>query len=289
MGLKVYISGKLVPQEDAKVSVFDHGVLYGDGVFEGIRSYNGNIFKLTAHVDRLYDSARALALNIPITKDEMKAAIKDTLKANNLTDSYIRLVVTRGVGKLGLDPYKCDRPQIIIITDTIELYPKKFYDDGLELVTVATVRNHPEAVDPRIKSLNYINNILAKIECLNAGTMEAIMLNRDGFVAECTGDNIFIVKEGIIYTPPAYAGILKGITRDVIIELALEKGIVVKEELFTRYDLYVADECFLSGTAAELVPVVKIDARLIGTGKPGKVTTALLKRYQDLTRNSVTE
>lgn len=289
MGLKVYINGKLVPKEEAMISVFDHGLLYGDGVFEGIRSYNGNIFKLTAHIDRLYDSAKALALNIPITKDEMKAAIKDTLKANNLKESYIRLVVTRGVGKLGLDPYKCDRPQIIIITDTIELYPKKFYDDGLEVVTVATVRNHPEAVDPRIKCLNYINNIMAKIEGLNAGAMEAIMLNRDGFVAECTGDNIFIVKEGIIYTPPAYAGILKGITRDVIIELALEKGIVVKEELFTRYDLYVADECFLSGTAAELVPVVKIDARPVGTGKPGKVTTDLLKSYQELTRNSVTE
>ncbi|HHT9124325.1 MAG TPA: branched-chain-amino-acid transaminase [Candidatus Brocadiia bacterium] len=289
MGLKVYINGELIPQEDAKISVFDHGLLYGDGVFEGIRSYNGNVFKLTAHIDRLYESAKALALNIPMTKDEMKAAIKETLEANNLKDSYIRLVVTRGIGKLGLDPYKCARPEIIIITDTIELYPKKFYNDGLEVVTVATVRNHPEAVDPRIKCLNYINNILAKIECLNAGAMEAVMLNRDGFVAECAGDNIFIIKEGILYTPPSYAGILKGITRDVIIELALEKGMVVKEELFTRYDLYVADECFLSGTAAELIPVVKIDGRLVGTGKPGKITMDLLKRYQDLTRNSITE
>ncbi|MGR3311568.1 MAG: branched-chain-amino-acid transaminase [Candidatus Brocadiales bacterium] len=289
MSLKVYINGKLVPQEDAKISVFDHGLLYGDGVFEGIRSYNGNIFKLTAHIDRLYDSAKALALNISMTKEEIKAAIKDTLEANNLKDAYIRLVVTRGIGKLGLDPHKCSNPQVIIITDTIELYPKKYYNDGLEVVTVATVRNHPEAVDPRIKSLNYINNILAKIECLNAGAMEAVMLNRDGLVAECTGDNIFIVKGGILYTPPAYAGILKGITRDVVIELATEKGIVVKEELFSRYDLYVADECFLCGTAAELIPVVKIDARPIGTGKPGKVTTDLLKRYQELTRNSVTE
>lgn len=289
MSLKVYISGEFVPQEEAKVSVFDHGLLYGDGVFEGIRSYNGNIFKLSAHIDRLYDSARALALNIPMTRDEMKSAIKDTLKANNLKDSYIRLIVTRGVGKLGLDPNKCAKPEIIIITDTIELYPREFYEDGLEVVTVPTVRNHPEAIDPRIKCLNYINNILAKLECIKAGAMEAVMLNRDGFVAECSGDNIFIIREGIIFTPPAYAGILKGITRDVVIELALEKGIVVKEELFTRYDLYVAEECFLTGTAAELIPVVKIDGRVVGTGKPGKITLDLLKSYQELTRNSNTE
>ena len=285
MGLKIYINGQIVPQEDAKISVFDHGLLYGDGVFEGIRAYNGKIFTLDEHLDRLYDSATAISLKIPITKAEMAEAIKKTMKANNLTDSYIRLVVTRGVGKLGLDPNKCATPQIIIITDTIELYPKALYEKGLDIVTVTTIRNHFSALDPKIKSLNYLNNILAKVESIQAGAGEALMLNKDGYVAECAGDNVFIFKNNILRTPPSSAGILVGITRNVVMKLATEMGVQVKEELMTRYDLYIADECFLTGTAAEIIPVVKIDGRTIGTGKPGKLTLDLLKRYRDLTQN----
>jgi len=285
MGLKIYINGQIVPQEDAKISVFDHGLLYGDGVFEGIRAYNGKIFTLDEHLDRLYDSATAISLKIPITKAEMAEAIKQTMKANNLTDSYIRLVVTRGIGKLGLDPNKCATPQIIIITDTIELYSKALYERGLDIVTVTTIRNHFSALDPKIKSLNYLNNILAKIESIQAGAGEALMLNKDGYVAECAGDNVFIFKNNILRTPPSSAGILVGITRNVVMKLATEMGLQVKEELMTRYDLYIADECFLTGTAAEIIPVVKIDGRTIGTGKPGKLTLDLLKRYRDLTQN----
>ncbi|TVM00355.1 MAG: branched-chain amino acid aminotransferase [Candidatus Brocadia sp. WS118] len=285
MGLKIYLNGQILPQEDAKISVFDHGLLYGDGVFEGIRAYNGKIFMLQQHMDRLYDSAKAIALKIPITKDEMAEAMKKTMAANNLTDSYIRLVVTRGVGKLGLDPNKCATPQIIIITDTIELYSKALYEKGLDIVTVTTIRNHFSALDPKIKSLNYLNNILAKLESIEAGAGEALMLNKDGYVAECAGDNIFILKDNILLTPPASAGILIGITRNVVMELAAKKGIQVKEYLMTRYDVYIADECFLTGTAAEIIPVVKIDGRVIGNGKPGKVTLELLKWYRDLTRN----
>jgi len=285
MGLKIYINGQIVPQEDAKISVFDHGLLYGDGVFEGIRAYNGKIFTLDEHLDRIYDSATAISLKIPITKAEMAEAIKQTMKANNLTDSYIRLVVTRGVGKLGLDPNKCATPQIIIITDTIELYSKALYERGLDIVTVTTIRNHFSALDPKIKSLNYLNNILAKIESIQAGAGEALMLNKDGYVAECAGDNIFIFKDNILRTPPSSAGILVGITRNVVMKLATEMGVQVREELMTRYDLYIAEECFLTGTAAEIIPVVKIDGRIIGTGKPGKITLDLLKRYRDLTRN----
>ncbi|MCR4321949.1 MAG: branched-chain-amino-acid transaminase [Candidatus Brocadiaceae bacterium] len=285
MGLKIYINGQIVPQEDAKISVFDHGLLYGDGVFEGIRAYNGKIFTLDEHLDRLYDSATAISLKIPITKAEMADAIKQTMKANNLTDSYIRLVVTRGVGKLGLDPNKCATPQIIIITDTIELYSKALYEKGLDIVTVTTIRNHFSALDPKIKSLNYLNNILAKIESIQAGAGEALMLNKDGYVAECAGDNMFIFKNNILRTPPSSAGILVGITRNVVMKLATEMGVQVREELMTRYDLYIADECFLTGTAAEIIPVVKIDGRTIGTGKPGKLTLDLLKRYRGLTQN----
>lgn len=284
MGLKVYINGQILPQEDAKISVFDHGLLYGDGVFEGIRAYNGNIFLLDEHLDRLYDSATALALKIPITKAEMASAIKKTMEANNLIDSYIRLVVTRGVGKLGLDPNKCSTPQIIIITDTIELYPKELYEKGLNIVTVTTIRNHFSALDPKIKSLNYLNNILAKLESIQAGAGEALMLNKDGYVAECAGDNIFIVKNNVLLTPPTSSGILIGITRNIVMKLAAGMGFQVKEELMTRYDLYIAEECFLTGTAAEIIPVVKIDGRTIGTGKPGKMTFDLLKKYQHLTR-----
>lgn len=286
MGLKIYINGQILPQEDAKISVFDHGLLYGDGVFEGIRAYNGKIFTLNQHLDRLYDSATAISLKIPLTKDEMAHAIRKTMEANNLTDSYIRLIVTRGVGKLGLDPNKCATPQVIIITDTIELYSKTLYEKGLDIVTVTTIRNHFSALDPKIKSLNYLNNILAKLESIQAGAGEALMLNKDGYVAECAGDNIFIVKNNTLLTPPENAGILIGITRNIVMELATEIGIQVKEELMTRYDLYIADECFLTGTAAEIIPVVRIDGRIIGTGKPGKVTLSLLKKYQDLTKNS---
>lgn len=285
MGLKIYINGQIVPQEDAKISVFDHGLLYGDGVFEGIRAYHGKIFTLDEHLDRIYDSATAISLKIPITKAEMAEAIKQTMKANNLTDSYIRLVVTRGIGKLGLDPNKCATPQIIIITDTIELYSKALYEKGLDIVTVTTIRNHFSALDPKIKSLNYLNNILAKIESIQSGAGEALMLNKDGYVAECAGDNIFIFKDNILRTPPSSAGILVGITRNVVMKLAAEMGVKVREELMTRYDLYIAEECFLTGTAAEIIPVVKIDGRTIGTGKPGKTTLDLLKRYRDLTRN----
>ncbi len=285
MGLKIYINGQIVPQEDAKVSVFDHGLLYGDGVFEGIRAYNGKIFTLNEHLDRLYASANAISLTIPITKAEMASAIKNTMAANNLIDSYIRLVVTRGVGKLGLDPNKCSKPQIIIITDTIELYSKALYEKGLDIVTVTTIRNHFSALDPKIKSLNYLNNILAKIESIRAGAGEALMLNKDGYVAECAGDNIFIVKDNALITPPASAGILIGITRNVVMKLAADMGITVKEDLMTRCDLYIADECFLTGTAAEIIPVVTIDGRVIGSGKPGKVTQGLLKKYRDLTVN----
>ena len=285
MGLKIYLNGQIVPQEDAKVSVFDHGLLYGDGVFEGIRAYNGKIFTLNEHLDRLYASASAISLTIPITKAEMGKAIKDTMAANNLTDSYIRLVVTRGVGKLGLDPNKCSTPQIIIITDTIELYSKALYEKGLDIATVTTIRNHFSALDPKIKSLNYLNNIMAKIESIRAGAGEALMLNKDGYVAECAGDNIFIVKDNALITPPASAGILIGITRNLVMKLAADMGIAVKEELMSRCDLYVADECFLTGTDAEIIPVVTIDGRVIGSGKPGKVTQGLLKKYRDLTIN----
>ncbi|MBT3880471.1 MAG: branched-chain-amino-acid transaminase [Candidatus Scalindua sp.] len=280
---KVYINGKLYPKEDAKVSVFDHGLLYGDGVFEGIRCYNGSVFKLSEHIDRLYDSAEAIALEIGLTKDALKNAVLDTLEANNLRDSYIRLVVTRGVGKLGLDPFNCETPQLIIITDTIQLYSKELYEKGLDVIIVHTIRNHPDALSPTVKSMNYLNNILAKIECIKAGAAEGIMLNKDGYVAECTGDNIFIVKDNEIFTPPVSAGILIGITRNVVIELAKEAGTTVREEQLTQEDLYNADECFLTGTAAEIIPVANIDGKKVSTGKPGKITLSLLKKYQELT------
>ena len=283
---KVYINGKLYPKDEAKISVFDHGLLYGDGVFEGIRCYNGNIFKLSEHIDRLYDSAKAISMEIQLTRDELKDAVINTLKANNLKDSYIRLIVTRGVGKLGLNPFLCAESQVIIITDFIQLYSKELYEKGLDAIIVPTIRNHSDALNPNVKSLNYLNNILAKIECINAGATEGIMLNKDGYVAEGTGDNIFIVKNNGIVTPPTTAGILIGITRNVVIELANEAGTTVKEEQLTRDDLYNADECFLTGTAAEIIPVVNIDGRKIASGKPGKVTLNLLRKYQELTIQS---
>ena len=284
MGLKVYINGELVDKENAKISVFDHGFLYGDGVFEGIRAYNGKVFKMKEHIDRLFDSAAAIELKAPIPREQYAAAIESTLKANNLRDAYIRAIVTRGIGTLGLNPRNCTGASVVIITDSIALYPKELYENGLSVITVSTIRNHPNALDPRIKSLNYLNNILAKIEGLNAGVEEAIMLNIQGYVAECTGDNIFIVKDGVPITPPLSAGILDGITRHTVMDLAAARGITVREDNLTRYDLFTADECFLTGTAAELIPVVKIDGRLVADGKPGPTTLQLLADFRKLTR-----
>ena len=279
----VYIDGEFSLKEEAKISVFDHGLLYGDGVFEGIRSYEGRVFKLDEHLQRLYDSAKAIMLEIPISIEEMKTAVLETLRRNNLYDAYIRLIVTRGIGDLGLDPDKCPHPTIIIITDKIVLYPERFYEEGLEIVTVPTRRNYAEAINPRIKSMNYLNNILAKIEGKQAGAVEAVMLNAEGYVVECTGDNIFFVKDQAIVTPPVYMGILEGVTRNTVIDLARDQGFTVEEKAFTRHDLYMADECFLTGTAAEVIPVVKIDRRLIGNGCPGIVTQKLIAEFHRIT------
>ena len=284
--MKVFVDGKFVDEKKAVVSVFDHGLLYGDGVFEGIRAYNGRVFKLSEHVDRLFYSAKAILLKIPMSHRSICEAVRAACKRNKIRDGYIRLVVTRGAGTLGLDPNRCSNPQVIIIADKIQLYPETFYKKGLEIVTVPTTRNHTNAVNPAIKSLNYLNNILAKIEAINAGCVEAIMLNSQGFVAECTGDNVFMLKGGQLLTPPLAAGALYGITRSVAIELAESLGIEAKEPNLTRYDLYNADEVFITGTAAEVVPVVKIDGRQIGTGKPGKLTKKLIKAYQDLTNST---
>ncbi len=286
MGLKVYLNGKLVDSSKAQISLYDHGLLYGDGVFEGIRSYDGLVFKLKEHVDRLYESSHTILLKIPLNKEEMIQAVVGTLRANRLTNAYIRLVVTRGVGDLGLDPRKCEKPTVFIIADKIVLYPKRIYQEGMEIVTVPTPRNLPEALNPQIKSLNYLNNILAKIEAINAGVEEALMLSAQGYVSECTGENIFIVRRGILMTPPAYAGILRGITRDCVIGLATEVRRKVREEMLTRHDLYNAEECFLTGTAAEIAPVVKIDGRSIGTGKPGRLTLRFMRDFRKLTRTA---
>lgn len=284
MSLKVYIGGKFVDKEDARISVYDHGLLYGDGVFEGIRSYSGKVFRIKEHVDRLYESARAIHLIIPITRDEMAKAIEDTLAINNFTDAYIRLVITRGAGSLGLDPRRTTDPQVIIITDSISLYPEEYYENGLAIITAGTIRNHPAALSPRIKSLNYLNNIMAKIEGTNAGCLEALMLNHAGYVAECTGDNIFIVKNGVIHTPSIDAGILDGITRQAVIDLATSLGIVVIERTMERHDIMIADECFLTGTAAEVIPVTKLDGRPIGDGEVGPISRKLRAAYGKLVR-----
>lgn len=284
MALKVYINGKLYDKEDAKISVYDHGLLYGDGVFEGLRAYSGKVFRLQQHLDRLWASAKAICLAIPMSMDEMAKAVNDTLAVNNLKDAYIRLVITRGAGALGLDPNRTSNPQVIIITDHIALYPKELYENGMEIVTASTIRNHPQALSPRIKSLNYLNNILAKIEGLQAGCQEALMLNHLGFVAECTADNIFLVKQGEVFTPPLDAGVLEGITRDAVIDVAREAKIQVREETLSRHDVYIADECFLTGSGAEIIPVIKVDNRIIGTGKPGPVTKELTRRFHELTR-----
>ncbi len=282
--MKIYINGKYYDKENAKVSVFDHGLLYGDGVFEGIRSYNRRVFKLKEHIDRLFESAQSIMLKIPLTKEQLIKATIETIKANKLDNAYIRLIVTRGEGDLGLDPRKCYKgATIIIIADKIALYPEKLYQEGLTIVTVPTVRNLPEALNPQIKSLNYLNNILAKIEAGNAGCDEAIMLDSLGYVAECTGDNIFVVKNNHLYTPPQCMGTLRGITRDSILEIARKNKIAAHEHVITRHEVYISDECFLTGTAAEIIPVVKVDGRKIGTGKPGKMTSILLKKFRELT------
>ena len=281
--MKIYIDGKFFSERDAKVSVFDHGLLYGDGIFEGIRAYNGRVFKLREHIDRLFCSAKAILLNIPLSHAAMMQAVVDTLRANRSRDGYVRLVVTRGPGTLGLNPNRCKKPSVIVIADKIQLYPEVYYTKGMEIVTVPTTRNLHSALNPAIKSLNYLNNILAKIEANQAGCEEAVMLNAEGFVAECTGDNLFIVKGGELFTPPLSAGALYGITRATVIELAKAAGMTVSEPNLTRYDLFNADECFLTGTGAEMVPVVKIDSRVIGTGRPGSVTKKLVKNYHALT------
>ncbi len=281
----IYLNGEFVEKSKAKVSVFDHGFLYGDGVFEGIRAYEGTVFKLKEHIDRLFVSARAIKLDIPMKKDELISAVLETVRKNKLSDSYIRLVVSRGEGDLGLNPTKCPIPSLIIIADKIMLYPKEFYQKGLSIITASTRRNIPQALSPRIKSLNYLNNIMAKIEANRGGVAEALMLNSQGYVAECTGDNVFIVKRGKkLVTPPLYAGVLDGITRSSVIEAAAGMGIESKEELFTLFELYNADECFLTGTAAEVIPVVKIDDRKIGSGKVGEITKKLMSEFSKIVK-----
>jgi len=284
--MKVYVNGKYRDEGDAMISVFDHGLLYGDGIFEGIRAYHGRVFKLKEHIDRLFCSAKAILLNIPMSHEELSRAVVDTCRHNEVRDGYIRLLVTRGVGTLGLNPKSCKEPSVIIIAGKIQLYPQEYYEKGLDIITVPTVRNLHSALNPAIKSLNYLNNILAKIEANNAGCEEAIMLNVEGFVAECTGDNVFIVKENQLLTPPLTAGALYGITRRVVLDLGVELGFKVAETNLTRYDLFNADECFLTGTGAELVPVVRLDGRVIGTGKPGPITERLVAQYRALTKMS---
>ena len=284
--MKIFVDGKYYDERTAKISVFDHGLLYGDGIFEGIRIYNGRVFKLKEHIDRLFYSAKAILLQIPMTHAQLIKATVETCRKNKLRAGYIRLLVTRGVGNLGLNPRSCKRPSVIIIADKIQVYPAELYARGMEIVTVPTVRNLHSALNPAIKSLNYLNNILAKIEANNAGVEEAVMLNAEGFVAEGTADNLFIIKNGELFTPPLSAGALYGVTRQTVIELAQAQGLKVSEPNLTRYDLFNADECFLTGTGAEIMPVVKIDGRVIGTGKPGKLTGRLVEKYQALTNVS---
>ena len=280
--MKIYIDGAFYAEGEAKVSVFDHGLLYGDGVFEGIRFYNDRVFKLPEHIDRLYDSAQAICLTIPLGKEEMTKALLETVRQNQLHDGYIRLIVTRGVGNLGLSPDRCKTPTIIIIASTIALYPEELYQRGLDVITCGTRRVSPGALSPSIKSLNYLNNIMAKIEANQAGAGEGLMLNEQGYVAECTGDNVFVIKRGEIFTPPISAGGLRGITRAVIFDIAADLGLKITEPELTRYDLYVADECFLTGTAAEVIPVVKLDSRAIGGGKPGPITAKIITKFREL-------
>ena len=286
--MKIYIDGSFYPEAEAKVSVFDHGLLYGDGIFEGIRFYNGRVFKLEEHLERLWESARAICLTIPMTVDEMREATLETIRQNELRDGYIRLLVTRGVGNLGLSPERCKKASVIIIAATIALYPEEKYQSGMEMVTCATRRASPAALPPAVKSLNYLNNILAKIEATHARADEGLMLNDEGFVAECTGDNIFIVKRGEVLTPPIYAGGLRGITRQVVFDICAEFGVPIRETEMTRYDIYTADECFLTGTAAEVIAAILLDTRPIGTGKPGELTQRIVARFREITQSTGT-
>jgi branched-chain amino acid aminotransferase len=288
MNLKIYIDGNFYPESEAKISVFDHGLLYGDGVFEGIRFYQGRVFRLEEHVERLWDSAKGIALDIPISASELTAATLETIRQNDLHDGYIRLLVTRGVGSLGLSPDSCRRPSIIIIAATIALYPAALYEKGVTMITCATRRTAPASLSPRVKSLNYLNNVLAKIEAQQAGAAEGVMLNEQGYVAECTGDNLFILKRGRLYTPPVNAGILEGVTRRVAFELAEKNGIITEEKDLTRYDIFTAEECFLTGTAAEIIPAVELDRRPIGNGHPGLVTLKLIEDFRRLTQTTGT-
>ena len=279
--MKIWLDNGLVEKDQAKISVFDHGLLYGDGVFEGIRVYSGGVFELAAHLKRLYESAGVIRLVIPMTPQEMTAAIETTARANNVVEGYVRLIVTRGIGDLGLNPFLCKGASIIIIADEVKLYPEQMYENGLKVVSVSTCRSHPMALPPQIKSLNYLNNIMAKIEAIDAGADEAIMYNNEGYVAEASGDNVFIVKDGVVYAPPVQAGSLDGITRRIVLRLAGQEGLTVIEKNLTRFDLYVADEFFLTGTAAEVIGVAQIDGRVIGDGKPGSVTQLLRKKFFD--------
>lgn len=283
MGLKVYFNGELIERDEAKVSIFDHGLLYGDGVFEGIRSYNRRVFRLKQHVERLFESAKAIRLDIGMSAKDASSAVTKTLSANGLDNAYIRFVVTRGPGDLGLDPRKCSKPTIFVITDKIKLYPEAFYEKGMPIITARTRRNHPETVNPKIKSLNYLNNILAKVEAIDAGTDEALMLTIDGYVAECTGDNVFLIKGGKIFTPPSELGALEGITQKAVIELAEKRGIKVERKIMLPAEITQADECFLTGTAAEIIPVVSLDGKAIGKGVPGKITADLRQDFRKLT------
>jgi branched-chain amino acid aminotransferase len=278
MSPKVWINGQFYDKLDAKISVYDHGLLYGDGVFEGIRVYSGRVFKHEQHIARLYESAKAIALTIPMSQGEMMKVVENAVAENKKVDGYIRLIVTRGAGNLGLDPRRCE-PVVIVIVDDISLYPAELYENGLEVITSSYIRNHPNATNPRIKSLNYLNNILAKMEAIRAGCLEAVMLNHKGEVAECTGDNLFVVKNGVLKTPPPDAGILEGITREFVIGLAEKAGVPFKEATLTRHDVYVADEIFLTGTAAEVIAVTKVDERVVGNGKQGPVTKRLRELF----------
>jgi branched-chain amino acid aminotransferase len=286
--LTIYLDGKFLPETEAKVSVFDHGLLYGDGIFEGIRFYNGRVFRLEEHLDRLWDSARSICLEIPMTRAEMTEALLETIRRNDLREGYIRQIVTRGVGNLGLNPVQCKRPSVIIIATTISLYPKDVCEKGLTVVTCATRRTGSAALNPAVKSLNYLNNVMARIEANLAGADEALMLNEAGNVAECTADNVFIIKRGQIFTPPISAGALRGITRSVVFDIAAELGLKISEIDITRHDVFIADECFLTGTAAEVIPVVKADGRTIGSGKPGSITLRMIQRFHEMANETGT-
>lgn len=279
----IYLDGEYVPKSKAVVSVFDHGFLYGDGVFEGIRCYSGNVFRLKEHIKRLYESAKSILLDIPMSQQEMEEAVVETLRRNGYANAYIRLVVSRGAGDLGLDPRNCSKPTIIIIAEQLKLFPQEFYEKGLSVVTVSTRRNMPDVLNPKIKSLNYLNNILVKLEAARAGAMEALMLNREGYVCEGSGDNVFIVKDGKVITPPTYLGALEGVTRNAILDICRRLGIPCEEKPFTLHDVYVADEVFLTGTAAELIPVIDVDSRVIGDGKPGPMTEKLIREFRKIT------